>query len=111
MAHDEALAARIRAFLSDTPRLTERKMFGGIGWMIGGHMAAGAHNDGRLMIRCAKADWTHWVEDPGAAPMVQRGRAMSGWILVQASSVALEDDLASWLERGRNYAAGLPPKG
>ena len=111
MAYDQALAARIRAFLAETPLLTERKMFGGIGWMVGGHMAAGAHKDGKLMIRCAKADHPDWVSLPGALPMEQRGRAMSGWILVEPSAVADEEGLAAWLERGRGYAAGLPPKG
>ncbi len=110
MPYDEQLAARIRTFFTDTSGLTEKKMFGGIGWMIGGHLAAGAHKDGTLMIRCAKDDWADWVEAPGAGPMVQRGRSMSGWILVQADSVATRDALESWLERGRAYAAGLPPK-
>ncbi len=110
MAYDKALAARIRTFFAGTPSLTEKKMFGGIGWMIGGHLAAGAHNDGTLMIRCAKADYDDWVQEPGAGPMVQRGRAMTGWILVEVGTVIADEALNAWLERGHGYAAGLPPK-
>ncbi len=110
MPYDEVLAERVRSFYADTTGLTERKMFGGIGWMIGGHMAAGAHKDGRLMIRCAKDDWQDWVEDEGAGGMMRGGRAMSGWILIDAATVADEQGLELWLERGRGYASALPPK-
>ena len=57
MAFDPQLADRVRSLLADADALTEKRMFGGIGWMIGGNMAAGAHNDGRLMIRCSTEDF------------------------------------------------------
>ena len=110
MAYDEVLADQIRTALADTPGLTEKKMFGGIGWMVGGHMAAGAHSDGRLMIRCAKADFESLTSEPGASPMMRGGKPLSGWVLVDAEVLDHGDAFARWIERGRAYAQSMPPK-
>jgi TfoX/Sxy family transcriptional regulator of competence genes len=110
MAYDPALADRIRRLLADEDGLTEKKMFGGIGWMLGGHMAAGASSTGNLIVRADKEASLRYAEEPGASLMVQRGRGMAGWVMVQAAAVADDDALATWVSRGRAYAAGLPPK-
>ncbi len=111
MAYDEALAERIRTFLEDTPGLVERKMFGGIGWMIGGHMAAGAHSDGKLMIRSSKEDFPTFIaEHPGVNGMKRGDTVMTGWILIEPEVVHDETAFVHWVGRGRDYAAGLPPK-
>jgi len=110
MAYDPALADRIRDALAGTPGLVEKKMFGGIGWTVGGHMAAGAHNDGRLMIRCSKDDFAGFIAQEGAGGM-QRGKTlMTGWVLVAPEAVDDQADLEMWVHRGRDYAASMPPK-
>lgn len=110
MPYDQSMATRIRALLAGTAGLSEKKMFGGIGWMVNGRMAAGAHSDGRLMIRCDKADWDRWCHDDGVNPMVQSGRAMAGWLLIDGAAAQADADLQRWVERGRAYAGALPPK-
>ena len=110
MAYDTALAERIRDLLVGTPGLVEKKMFGGIGWTIYGHMATGCHNDGRLMIRCAKADFQDLLGEPGAGGMMRGGKPLTGWVLVDLDAVESDAALKVWVERGRDYASGLPPK-
>ena len=110
MPYDPVLADRIRTLLAGTPGLVEKKMFGGIGWTIGGHMACGAHNDLRLMIRCSKEDFPIFLEEPGADAMRRGETAVTGWVLVDADAVAKDEDLARWVDRGREHAASLPPK-
>lgn len=109
MAYDEALAARIRAQLGDTHALTERKMFGGIGWMISGHMAVGAGSKGQLIVRSVD-NYDRYIAEPGAEAMHRGDKPMMGWILVAVESVASDDDLHRWIARGRAHAESLPPK-
>lgn len=110
MPYDPDLAARIRDHLQGTPLLVEKKMFGGIGWTIGGHMAAGAHNDGKLMIRCGKEDFVDFISEPGAGGMKRGTALLTGWVLVDSGSVADDGALHRWLDRGCAHAGGLPPK-
>ena len=110
MAYDEGMAELIRDHLTGTPGLVEKKMFGGIGWTVHGHMATGAHSDGRLMIRCSKEDWDGIMALPGAVGMIRGGKAMKGWILVEPDGLVDDDALHTWIDRGRSYAASLPPK-
>ena len=110
MPYSEALAARVRTLLDKTPGLTEKKMFGGVGWMINGNMAVGAHSDGRLMVRCAKEDTADYTEEDGCNPMHQGGRAMRGWLLVDADVAASDSGLKTWVDRGRAFAQSLPAK-
>ena len=110
MAYDPELAERVRTLLDDTTGLNEKKMFGGIGWTIHGNMAAGAHNDGRLMIRCAKEDFESLLGEPGAEGMKRGSRRLTGWILVDAGTVSDDESLARWVGRGRSYAQQLPRK-
>jgi len=109
MAYDEELAERIRGLLPDLP-VTEQKMFGGLAFLVGGHMAVAASGKGGLMLRCDPADSDRLVAEPGASRMVMRGREMDGWLRVASEAVAGDDDLARWVEVGTTYAGSLPPK-
>jgi TfoX/Sxy family transcriptional regulator of competence genes len=110
MAYDEGLAERVRAQLEDHPGFTEKKMFGGIGFMIGGNMAAGVMKAGQMMVRCALDETLTYCEEPGCDPMMRGGKPMRGWLLIAADFVADDDELAKWAQRGLQHAAGLPPK-
>lgn len=110
MAYDEHLAERIRFELEGTDGLTEKKMFGGLGFMVHGNMAVAAGSKGSLMVRVDPADGAAWAREPGAGPMQMRGRAMNGWLLVEQSALADDQDLARWVGRGLAHVATLPPK-
>jgi TfoX/Sxy family transcriptional regulator of competence genes len=110
MAYDSDLAARVRELLADANGVTEKKMFGGIGWMIGGNMAVGAHTDGRLLVRCAADDSDRLAAEPGADLMKRGSTRMRGWILVDGDAVATDEALAPWVARGRAHAESLPKK-
>ena len=110
MAFDPDLADRIRWLLADADGLNERRMFGGIGWTIGGNMAAGAHNDGRLMIRCSKEDFEKFLEEPGVAGMTRGASLLTGWLLIDSGAVQDDGSLERWVGRGRAYAESLPRK-
>jgi TfoX/Sxy family transcriptional regulator of competence genes len=109
MAYSEELAARIRAALAGRDGLTERKMFGGVGWMIGGNMACGTMGDD-LLVRVAPGDGDEALEEPGVRLMEMGKRTMRGFIVVDAAQVAEDDELARWIGRGAAHAESLPPK-
>jgi hypothetical protein len=109
VAYDEGLAARIREHVAGEP-VEEKKMFGGLAFLLGGHMAVAASGQGGLMVRCAPDDTGDLAGEPGASRMEMRGRAMDGWLRVSAEAVEREPDLGRWVERGLAYARSLPPK-
>src|SRR5215216_4595864 len=109
MAYDEALAARIRDWLADAPGLTERKMFGGICFMVNGNMCAGVTKD-RFMARVGAPNYEQALKRPGAYEMQFTGRPMVGMVFVNADDVALEEALASWLGPCLEFASSLKPK-
>ncbi|HET7430754.1 MAG TPA: TfoX/Sxy family protein [Nocardioides sp.] len=108
MAYDEGLAARIRAHLEGAP-VVEQKMFGGLAFLLGGHLAVSASGRGGLMVRCAPEDTEALVGEVGVSRMEMRGREMDGWLRVSADAVADEESLGRWVERGLAYAGSLPP--
>ena len=110
MAYDTELADRIRTRLEGTSGLTEKKMFGGIGWMVNGHMACGAHSSGEMMIRCSREDFPVFTAEEGADALKRGGKGMMGWVLIDAGVVADDGALDVWVGRGRAYAQSLPPK-
>ena len=110
MAYDEELARRIHDVLDGEPGLTSKKMFGGLGFMLDGHMAVAAASDGSLMVRAAPADAEEWVDGSSVAPMEMRGRPMTGWLLVAADALADDDRLQVWVGRGVAFVRTLPPK-
>jgi TfoX/Sxy family transcriptional regulator of competence genes len=110
MAYDEELAARIREHAAGEP-VEEKKMFGGLAFLLGGHMAVAASGQGGLMVRVEPEETATLLEEPGAAPFEMGGRGpMDGWLRVSADAVADDDVLARWVERGLAYAGSLPPK-
>ncbi len=108
MAYDEVLADRIRDLL-EAPA-TERKMFGGLAFLVGGNMAVAASGQGGILVRVDPAEGEHLIATTAAHPMEMRGRAMSGWLRVDADDVATDAALEQWVRRGTSYAASLPAK-
>jgi len=111
MPYDERLAQRIRELLGDERDLTEKKMFGGIGFMIGGNMAVGASSQGGILVRVDPEQSDELVATTDAYPMEMRGRQMAGWLRVDGDDVRNGGELAKWVELGTAYARSLPPKG
>jgi hypothetical protein len=103
MAYDEELAEQIRALVP--AGTAEKKMFGGLAFLVGGNMAIAASGQGGLLVRVDPAESDELVRTTRAETMVMRGRAMPGWLRVDAG-----DDLAEWVARGVQYAGLLPPK-
>ena len=100
MAYDEDLANRIREQLADRNAVTEKRMFGGLAFLVDGSMAVAASRTGGLMVRVDPAESDDLVEADGVARMVMRERPMDGWLLVDAERVAGDDELAAWVGRG-----------
>jgi TfoX/Sxy family transcriptional regulator of competence genes len=109
VAYDEELAYRLREQLSGESYI-EKKMFGGVAFLIGGNMSVAASGQGGILVRVGPAQNDALLKEPGAQPMQMSGRgAMTGWLHV--SDDALDDDsLARWVRRGVDYAKSLPPK-
>ena len=108
MAYDEKLAQRVREALGVEPAVTERKMFGGLAFMISGHMACGIVKD-ELMLRLGAEGAERALERPHVRPMDFTGRPMTGMVFVAGAGVrgaALED----WVARAVGFARSLPPK-
>jgi TfoX/Sxy family transcriptional regulator of competence genes len=110
MGYDEDLAERIRALVAQTPRLTEKKMFGGIAFLVAGNMAIAASGQGGILVRVSPEDSDSLIDATPATLMVMRGRAMRGWLRVASEHLRTRRDLATWVERGTTYAGSLPPK-
>lgn len=110
MAFDEELAQRVRDLLDGQPDVTERRMFGGIGFMVGGHMCCGVIGED-LMVRLDPEQAEQLVEsEAGARPFDFTGRPMRGWLYVSPAVVAEDTDLREWVGRAEDFASGLPPK-
>jgi hypothetical protein len=107
MAYDEGLADRVRALLQDRPGITEKRMFGGIAFLIDDKMAVTASSKGGLMVRVDPTDTPGLVEQSGIERMEMRGRKMDGWLRVDASVIAVDEALRAWVDRGASYAASL----
>jgi TfoX/Sxy family transcriptional regulator of competence genes len=110
MAYDEELAERVRALVADVPAVEEKKMFGGLGFIVSGNMAVAASGQGGLLVRVDPDESDALVGSTAAYPMEMRGRTMAGWLRVDSADVAADDELADWVERGIAYARSLPPK-
>jgi len=110
MAYDEDLANRIRELIADEPDVTEQRMFGGLAFLVGGHMSVAASGRGGLMVRCEPEQTDALLAKPHAAIFEMRGRPMDGWLRVAADGLKTRRQLAPWVERGVAYARSLPPK-
>ena len=109
MAYDEALAQRVRDVLEARPGLSERKMFGGIAFMLAGNMAVGIVGDD-LMVRLDPEDVQRALTEPHVRPMDFTGRPLKGMVFVDSAGTASDEDLASWVDAGADFAASLPPR-
>jgi TfoX/Sxy family transcriptional regulator of competence genes len=109
MAYDEGLAARVRELLGGEPGVAERKMFGGLAFLLNGNMACGVSGDD-LMVRGDPASHADDLAAPGVRPFDLTGRPMKGWLLVAPAAHAEDGDLRRWVGRGLDYARSLPPK-
>jgi TfoX/Sxy family transcriptional regulator of competence genes len=109
MAYDEGLAQRIREVLVDQDGVVEKKMFGGIAFMVHGNMACGVVKED-LMVRVGPDAYDESLDLPHARPMDFTGKPMRGMIYVDAGEIDDEDELGEWVQRGVAYATSLPPK-
>jgi TfoX/Sxy family transcriptional regulator of competence genes len=110
MAYDEDLAERIRELLAADPDVTEKKMFGGLAFLVGGNMAIAASGQGGVLVRADPATSDEIVDTTTAEPMEMRGRPMQGWLRVEAGDVQGEPELTRWVTLGTTYARSLPAK-
>ena len=110
MAYDEELAARIRDLVAGERDLTEKKMFGGLAFLVGGNMAVAASGQGGLLVRVDPEESDALAASSSARPMEMRGREMAGWLRVEAADVETDEELTAWVERGVAFARSLPAK-
>ena len=111
MAYDEEMAERVREALSARPGVTERRMFGGLGWMIAGNMAVGVMSTGGLLVRMDPEDVPEALEEPHVGTFGREGaKPMSGFVIVDPEGVEDDADLARWIDTGAARASSLPPK-
>jgi TfoX/Sxy family transcriptional regulator of competence genes len=110
MAYDEDLANRLRELLADEDAVTEKKMFGGLAFLLHGNMTVSASRNGGLLARIDPAETKAALERPHVALMEMRGRTMDGWITVAPEGVRTKRQLAVWVKRSLGYVRTLPPK-
>lgn len=110
MAYDEELAERVRELIAGAAGLAEQKMFGGLAFLVGGHMAIAASGQGGLLVHVERAEGERLIASGAAEPMVMRGKEMAGWLRVSSDAVATKKQLSAWVKRGVAYAETLPPK-
>lgn len=107
MAYDVQLADRVRELLADRSSVTEKKMFGGLGFLVAGRMAVAASSQGGLLVRVDPARADALLATAGAQPMEMRGRAIRGWLHVDAGGLRTKRQLSRWIAVGTD-AAGQP---
>ena len=110
MAYDEDLAGRLRDILSAQRGVTEKKMFGGLAFLVGGNMAIAASGEGGVLVRVDPAQADRLVDTTRAELAVMRGRPMQGWLRVAAEDVRTKRQLEKWAKLGSTYARSLPRK-
>ena len=111
MAYDEDLANRIRELIAGERGVVEKRMFGGLAFLVGGHMSVAASGQGGLMVRVEPDQTEALLAKPHARPFEMRGRGMQGWVRVDDEGVRTKRQLEPWVKRGVAYARSLPPKG
>jgi TfoX N-terminal domain len=110
VAYDEELAGRIRELVADEADLTEKRMFGGLAFLLGGNMAVSASGQGGVLVRVDPARSDELLATTNARLMEMRGRQMAGWMRVDPPDIRTKQQLAAWVEIGVAYARSLPPK-
>jgi TfoX/Sxy family transcriptional regulator of competence genes len=110
MPYDEDLANRIRELVAAEADVTEKKMFGGLAFLIAGNMSVAASGQGGLMLRCDPEQTGALLEKPHARPFEMRGREMQGWLRIDDEGIRTKRQLEPWVRIGVDYARSLPPK-
>ena len=110
MAYDEELANRLRTALQDVDGVREMRMFGGLAFLVGGHLAVAASGQGGIVLRVPPEHSSALTAQPHAERMVMRGKEMDGWRLVAPAGVESDEALQRWTDLGVRYATSLPPK-
>jgi hypothetical protein len=110
MAYDTELADRIRFMIGAAPGVTEKKMFGGLAFMVGGNMAISASSRGGALVRVDPAETGALLATANATLAVMGGRTMQGWLRVSAEDLETDEQLTEWINRAVRYAGSLPPK-
>jgi TfoX/Sxy family transcriptional regulator of competence genes len=110
VAYDEDLANRIRELIASDPDVSEQAMFGGLAFLVGGNMSVAASGQGGLLVRVDPEQTEVLLAKPHAQPLEMRGRAMQGWLRIDAEGVRTKRQLQSWVRRGVAYARSLPSK-
>jgi TfoX/Sxy family transcriptional regulator of competence genes len=110
MAYDKVLADHIRDLLAGEQGVTEKAMFGGLAFLIGGNMAISASGQGGALVRCDPAQADHLVATTTAEVAIMRDRAMPGWLRVPAESLRTKREVAKWVRVGAGFARSLPAK-
>jgi TfoX/Sxy family transcriptional regulator of competence genes len=110
MSYDEDLANRIRELIAGEPGVAEKRMFGGLAFLVGGNMSVAVSGQGGLMVRVEPQDTETHVAKPHVRRMEMRGRAMNGWLLVDDEGLRTREQLEPWVKLGVAYARSLPPK-
>ena len=110
MAYDTELADRIRFLIGVAPGVTEKKMFGGLAFMVGGNMAISASGRGGALVRVDPAESGALLATANVTLAVMGGRAMPGWLRVSAADLETDEQLTEWVNRAVGYARSLPPK-
>ena len=110
MAYDEDLADRLRELVQGENGVTEKRMFGGLAFLINGNMAVSASGQGGLLLRVDPAETDELVAEPNARRFEMRGREMDGWLRIDTDGLSSDRQLEQWVARGVAYARSLPPK-
>ena len=110
MAYDEDLANRLRELLADEDAVTEKKMFGGLAFLVHGNMSVSASGRGGLLVRIDPADTDAALARPHVARMEMGRRTMDGWITVAPEALRTKRELAAWVQRSLTFVRTLPPK-
>ncbi len=111
MAYDEDLADRIRELVAGESQVTEKRMFGGLAFLVGGHMSVAASGQGGLMVRIRPEETDALLAKPHARPFEMRGREVQGWLRIDPEGLRTKRQLAPWVTRGVAYAHSLSAKG
>jgi TfoX/Sxy family transcriptional regulator of competence genes len=109
MAYDEGLAERVQEEMIELPGFVEKKMFGGIGFMLQGNMACGVNGED-LIVRVGPARYEDALAQPHTKPFDMTGRPMKGWVMVSPEGVEADEDLRDWVQQGVEFASSLPAK-
>ncbi len=109
MAYNLELASRIRAHMQGLPGMAEKKMFGGVGFLLNGNMACGVHGEG-MIVRVDPEQHARLMKKPHTRPFDMTGRPMKGWLVVEPEGCRTEAQLKGWIKEGIDFALSLPPK-